>query len=154
MSMVEQDASQGITIARTREEIMTDMCTRIGGGESVSAICRDGGEYPALRTFWGWLAKDKDMLALYEAALQMRAHVFAEELLEIADDSSQDTYMTENGPRTDPEVAARSKLRVNTRQWIMSRLLPKKYGDSLKLDGDVSLTVVVEKISHEWQKKK
>lgn len=120
------------TIARTRAEIVGEMCNRIGAGESLSAVLRAGErDYPASRTFWSWLAADPALVVIYEAALAQRAHVYAEELIEIADDACLDVVDGENGPRPNPEAVARAKLRVNTRQWIMSRLLPKKYGDRL-----------------------
>jgi hypothetical protein len=35
--------------------------------------------------------------------------------------------------RTDHEVINRSRLRVDTRKWYASKVLPKKYGDSSTL---------------------
>jgi hypothetical protein len=61
----------------------------------------------------------------------------ADELLEIADDSSKDKYSIEIGEgveieKTDHEVIQRSRLRVDTRKWLMSKMLPKKYGDRIQ----------------------
>ncbi len=59
----------------------------------------------------------------------------AEDLLEIADDGTNDwmertnangdvTSVTANG-----EAIQRSKLRVDTRKWLLSKMIPEKYGD-------------------------
>lgn len=32
-----------------------------------------------------------------------------------------------------------TKLRVDTRKWIMSKLKPKKYGERLELDGNITI---------------
>jgi len=39
----------------------------------------------------------------------------------------------------DREVTSRSKLRVETRKWLMSKLAPKKFGDKLELGGSINL---------------
>ena len=83
------------------------------------------------QVFWRWIAAEPSLLAIYESALEIRAHVFAEELIAIADDSAGDWIVGERGPEPNPESVQRAKLRVSTRQWVMSRLLPKKYGDRL-----------------------
>lgn len=72
----------------------------------------------------------------------------AEEILEIADDGSQDTEEIEisegvTSTRTNAEVIQRSRLRVDTRKWLMSKLAPKKYGDKLGLEhsGEVNVSL-------------
>jgi hypothetical protein len=48
-----------------------------------------------------------------------------------------DTEMGEDGiERTNHEVVARARLRVDTRKWAMSKLAPKKYGDRITHGGD------------------
>ena len=65
-----------------------------------------------------------------------------DELLEIADDCTND-YMERNGKLVfDGEHISRSRLRVDTRKWLLSKALPKLYGDKLTHDGNVSLTTV------------
>lgn len=60
----------------------------------------------------------------------------AEEILQIADDGRNDTYEDADGhERTDSDVIQRSRLRVDTRKWLMSKLAPKKYGDKTLLTG-------------------
>jgi len=53
------------------------------------------------------------------------------EMLAIADDASKDVVMVDGKPRVDNEIAARSRLRVDTRKWALSKLAPKKYGDKV-----------------------
>ncbi len=64
----------------------------------------------------------------------------AEEIVEIADDGRNDwmEVMSKDGEsigwRLNGEAVQRSRLRVDARKWLMSKLLPKKYGES-KDDG-------------------
>jgi hypothetical protein len=61
----------------------------------------------------------------YGTARQLQTELMAEEILEIADDVTRDTILTEQGPRLNAEGIARSKLRVDARKWLMSKLAPK-----------------------------
>ena len=123
----------GASNARTRAKekragTVEGICKRIAVGENLAAICRGKGT-PGLRTFWTWLSEDRALVERYELALTMRAQIFAEELVAIADDRSRDVIQTDDGPTFDLDHIMRTKLRVNTRQWVMSRLLQRRYGD-------------------------
>lgn len=59
----------------------------------------------------------------------------AEDIIDISDESSRDFIETEDGrmiPNT--EAIQRSKLRVDTRKWLMAKMKPKKYGDKMEVD--------------------
>lgn len=112
-------------------EIAAVICDRLATGESVRAIARDE-TMPAMSTVFLWLAKHQEFSEQYARACEIRAFVFAEEIVAISDDGSNDTYVDDNGnERTDQDVIARSKLRVDTRKWLMARMSPKKYGDKI-----------------------
>ena len=57
-----------------------------------------------------------------------------DELFEIADDSSNDYIETEGGQRLNSEHVNRSRLRIDTRKWVMERMAPKKYMPQSKVD--------------------
>jgi len=115
------------------------ICRRIAAGETVRAIGRDA-DMPDESTIRGWALDNKDgFFPQYTRAVQIRAGVWAEEIIEIADDGSNDTYTDPNTgmERTNAEVVARSRLRVDTRKWMLSKVLPKVYGDKLDLNHGV-----------------
>lgn len=83
-------------------------------------------------TFLQWVNADPDLADQYARARELGLETMAEEILEISDDGLNDSYVDENGnTRTDYDVVARSRLRVDTRKWLLSKCLPKKYGDKL-----------------------
>jgi hypothetical protein len=76
--------------------------------------------------------------ALYDCARVLQAQTFADELIDIADDGSNDWVRRENERGrvsyvVDKEHIARSRLRLEARQWVISKILPKTYGDKLQL---------------------
>lgn len=78
----------------------------------------------------------------YARAREAQADRFAEEILQIADDGKNDTYVDENGvKRVDQDNVNRSKLRVDARKWLASKLAPKKYGDKQQVEMSGSLDV-------------
>lgn len=113
-------------------ELAELICSRLSEGESLRSVCRDEA-MPCTATVFGWLAKDKVFLEQYARAMEARTNAMAEEILEIADDSSGDAVRDpETGDeRMDAEFVARSRIRIDTRKWLMARMAPRKYGDKV-----------------------
>lgn len=120
-------------------EIAAEICRRMAAGESVRKIGEDP-DMPDESTIRGWALDDREgFFPQYTRAIQIRAMRWAEETVEIADDGSNDTYIDpETGEeRINHEIVARSRLRVDTRKWITSKVLPKIYGDKLDVNHGV-----------------
>lgn len=105
---------------------------RLAEGRSVRSICRDD-DMPVTTTIFRWLREDESFKQRYEVANEARAHALAEDILEIADDGKND-WMEKNDPenpgyRVNGEHVQRSRLRVDSRKWLASKILPKNYGD-------------------------
>ena len=137
-------------------DLANEICARIADGESLRAICRDEG-MPDPSTVRRWLASRDDFHIQYARAREEQAEAIFEEMLEIADDGSND-WMERSGKDgetgdtvVDHEHVSRSKLRIDTRKWMLARMAPKKYGDAtnIKLSGDSEnpLNVLLSEIS-------
>ncbi|TBY54535.1 terminase small subunit protein [Rhizobium leguminosarum bv. viciae] len=119
------------------------ICERIADGESLRSVCRDDA-MPAKSTVLAWLADD-DKIAFrtkYAQAREIQADGFVDEMVEIADDGSNDWMERNFGEETrwveNGEVLRRSQLRISTRQWIAEKLKPKKYGAKVELEHGVT----------------
>ena len=88
---------------------------------------------PHQDTIMAWLDGSKPAFSeQYARAREAQADKLAEEALQIADDGRSDTYVDGDvNVKTDTEVIQRSKLRVDTRKWLASKMAPKKYGDKV-----------------------
>lgn len=121
------------------DELGVEICKRIAEGESIRSIVKDD-KMPSSSTIFRWLLDDEKKIfwEQYEKARNIQAELMFEELLEIADDGQNDwvekeykdgsSYVTLN-----TEHFGRSRLRVDTRKWYLSKVLPKKFGDKLDL---------------------
>ena len=71
----------------------------------------------------------------FARAKEIGWELMADDLQAIADDSSKDWIETADGKRADHEHISRSKLRVDTRKFILSKRVPKTFGDKLDVSG-------------------
>lgn len=123
------------------------LCGEIASGRSLRSICSDDG-MPCCSTVFKWLREIPGFSQQYARAREDQADALADEIQDIADDGRND-WMKANSDEDAPwrengESVSRSKLRVEARKWIASKLKPKKYGDKLDLEhsGAVSVKVV------------
>jgi hypothetical protein len=128
------------------QKIADLICERIADGESLRKICMDE-NLPDKATVFRWLAKHDAFCDQYARAREAQADTLADEILDISDDGRNDTYESDSGTLTNHDVIARSRLRVDARKWLASKMAPKKYGDKLAVGGADDLPpVMVERI--------
>jgi terminase small subunit-like protein len=116
--------------AEFTDEIFQDALDRMAGGQGLRKICEDP-QMPSRQTFLRWIEKDTGRQTRYQAAREALMDWYAEEILEIAWDSSKDTIPAEGKKpaRCDNEWVNRSRLKVDTLKFLMAKLHPKRYGD-------------------------
>lgn len=109
---------------------------------------------PSMSMFMRWLndSKMEYLREQYARAYAVRAEIMADELTEISDEDPREVTTITQGDRTtevdrtDGAGIQRNRLRVDTRKWIASRLLPKKYGDKVELGVTEGLAAVMASI--------
>lgn len=121
-------------------ELAEVICIRLSEGESLRSICSDEG-LPSKQAVLRWLARNEEFRAQYVRAKELGAEAIAEEMFDIADDASND-WMERHGENSEGyqlngEHVQRSKLRIDTRKWYLSKIMPKKYGDKLDMNHGV-----------------
>jgi hypothetical protein len=136
------------------QEVADRICDEIASGKSLRSICK-AGDLPDKSTVFRWLGENTKFRDQYACAREAQADYMAEDILDIADDGTND-YGFKEGEDKDGEGAKpvflaenvqRSKLRVDARKWLASKLAPKKYGDFQRTEltgkdgGPVSLSI-------------
>lgn len=136
------------------QELFDSICQQIAtSSTSTRNICKAHQIDPV--TFYRWLQKDEDLRNQYARAKEDQVEFLIDEMLEIADDGSNDLMTIVKGDMEyemeNKEVTNRSKLRLDTRKFIASKLKPKKYGDKLdvttageKIESNVIPNIIVE----------
>lgn len=92
------------------------------------------------------LLEDENKAKKYVCACAMRAEVMANEIIDISDDQENDVIITPDGNEViNHNAINRSRLRVDTRKWLLSKLQPKKYGDKLDVEHSGGITLIFDK---------
>ena len=107
-------------------------------GESLRSICLSE-DMPDRKTVFNWLHRNTEFFHQYARAREVQAEVWADEINDIADDSTNDyvTRTKRDGSEYEEfnaEAVMRARLRVDSRKWLLSKLLPKKYGDKVQTE--------------------
>ena len=77
-----------------------------------------------------WVLQDTNGLRdRYNQAREIGYMCMADDMIEIADDSAADWIEVDGERRVNKEVVQRSRLRVDTRKWMLAKALPKIFGD-------------------------
>jgi|TARA_R110000796_G_scaffold195111_1_gene311623 hypothetical protein len=105
------------------------ICSELADGKSMRAVCLPD-EMPDKATVFRWIRTKEGFRDQYARAKEESADALTDEMLDIADDSNLDyTKTDEDGVKLNSENIQRSRLRIDTRKWLASKLKPKKFGD-------------------------
>jgi hypothetical protein len=135
------------------QSIKDAILLRTAQGESMRALGRDPA-LPSRDRMLKELVEDSRFAAQYAQAREAMYAGWADEILEIADDGTTD-YITKVGRHgheyeaVDQEHIQRSRLRVDSRKWLLSKLLPKTFGDRVEHEhgGEVAHRVDISGLS-------
>lgn len=138
------------------DELASEICERLVNGESLNSICKDK-SMPCVATIFSWLDKKPEFLKRYEFARENQADTLADQMIDIADDGRNDWMEKKDaegnciGWQVNGEYVQRSRLRLDARKWIASKLKPKKYGEktTTELTGKDGGAIAVKDISLE-----
>ena len=111
------------------QAIADEILERIALGQSLVSICKRD-HMPGMSTVFRWLSDDIDSFReRYTDAREAQAETMADELVDISDSEPDDTNVN------------RHKLRIETRKWVAAKLLPKKYGERMTIEGEIKISV-------------
>ena len=116
-----------------RKAITELVCSELALGKSRRSILDADDKLPSASTFLDWIGADSFLAEQYAHARQMAYELLADEIVAIADEN----YTTdEHGvrERLSSEAIQRNRLRVDTRKWMLSKMLPKVYGDKIQTE--------------------
>ena len=132
-------------------EVVVIICEQLASGMTLREVCR-AEDMPHESTVRKWAIEDYEgFYTHYAKAREIGYQIMADELVEIADDGSNDWMERQNKDGStftvlNGEHVQRSRLRVDTRKWLLSKALPKLYGDKMGVEHSGEVT---QKHEHE-----
>ena len=121
-------------------QLADEICERLAKGESLRSICSDR-YMPPESTVRVWVKNEAiDFGAQYAIARSIGYEQMAEELIAISDAD----YRLANDSGVDGAAVAQARLMSDNRKWLLSKMLPKIYGDRVtqELVGDGERPIV------------
>ncbi len=119
--------------------LATEFCSRLVDGTSVRTVCL-ADDMPTTSTIFKWLSEKPEFSDQYAKSKEMASEALAEEIFDISDNGTNDWMEMHDkdgeciGYKVNGEALQRSRLRVDTRKWYLSKIVPKKYGDKIQTE--------------------
>lgn len=138
------------------EELTDLFCSRLLDGTSVNTVCK-ADDMPDKSTIFLWLSKYPEFSDKYAMAKEFSAEALADEMFDISDNQCDDVVMVDGIPlqvdgkdvkTVSSAKVQQARLRVDTRKWYLSKIVPKKYGDKQQIEHTISpVAQILEDIS-------
>jgi len=154
-SGMEPDKVTGLKHGRPTKytpELGKRICEELASGRTLRSVCRDDETMPDERTVRSWaIDPEHPFSPQYSRAREIGYYSMADEITEISDDARND-WMERFGKdgeslgwQLNGDHVQRSRLRVEARKWLLSKALPKLFGDKVALtdpDGGAAKVIV------------
>lgn len=117
------------------EALAHEICDAIRSSSlGLKKLCQANPHWPHKSMIMQWRAQNPSFADLYTRAKQDQIECFVDEIIEISDDSDNDTVIKTDKHGNEfescnSEWINRSRLRVDSRKWLAAKLAPKIYGD-------------------------
>lgn len=129
-----------------RKACLLKICDEMAKGDRcLEDICKSDDELPHHGVIYTWL-DDPELNDIFTRAQRLWCWAQRDLIVKISDDDSRDMIertvehigkdgevkKIESGQTSDNTAVNRDKLRINTRQWAMAKLVPKLFGDKVE----------------------
>jgi hypothetical protein len=135
-AQVNSQAEQAVTVAKRKqgalstysEAIGKEIVTRLASGQSLHSICKLD-HMPHISTIYDWIGKEPSFAEHYGRAREQAAHTLFDQMIDIADDCSND--LLKDGTPNNAAIQ-RAKLQIDTRARVAGKLAPRVYGERIE----------------------
>jgi len=134
-----------------RDAVVAHVCSELKRGRSLENICATDPGMPHASTFLDWVQEDPAGIGQHYAhAREVGYTLLADEILAISDKTHEWVTIQELDPDGKPlfddkgeprlkkvlmplsaDVIAHKRVQIDTRKWMLSKMLPKVYGDKV-----------------------
>jgi len=111
------------------EALANKICHKVSTcTDGMRRMCDSNPDFPCCQTLMEWRFNYPEFAARYAQAKLIQADLFAEQIIDICDE-----------PKITSEEIQHARLRVDTRKWLTSKLIPKIYGDRVHSESTVNI---------------
>ena len=115
------------------QPLAKEICDMISAsGKGTKRLCLENPHWPCQDTLFAWLKAYPEFSEQYARAKKCQIEFLVDEILEISDDASQDQLIDPQGKIVfNSQAVNRARLKIDTRKWLASKLLPRVYGSKI-----------------------
>ena len=133
-----------------RQVVTAHICAELQTGRSLENICTKDEGMPTVAGFLKWIETDLEVSKDYAHARQIGYLKLADEIVALSDKTHEWVTVQELDPDGKPmfgetgepllktvlmplnnDVIAHKRVQIDTRKWMLSKMLPKIYGDKV-----------------------
>lgn len=129
-------------------ELGDKICEKLAEGKSMRYISRLK-SMPSCSTMFKWIREIPEFSQQYDTAKQETHNAWFEEITDIPDNQVGNPLLNDEGEpildeagnpvmTVDAAAIQHARLRVDSRKWALSKLMPKKYGDRVTQDLNIN----------------
>ena len=109
-----------------------EICDAIScSSEGLKTLCDKNPHWPERRSIYRWIKKHEEFRNLYKQSKITQIESLVDDILEIANNSENDTYHDDEGnPKCNVEWVNRCRLRIDVYKWLACKLVPRIYGEA------------------------
>ncbi len=120
-------------------EDIENLLAQVAMGRTMRQAFREVGiPRERIASLYQLLLRDKALRKWYDEARELATESMADEVIDIADSTHNDR---DDDGKIDHEVINRDRLRVQTRQWLMGKFVPKRFGDNKHVHHEGELNI-------------
>lgn len=121
------------------KQVATALCAVISTTtKGLKKILKMDKRFPTTRIVYRWLADNEDFRNRYKAAKETQAQILADQIIEIADTTKRGIQVTKDfkgrKKKRYVDMIEHRRLQIDARKWILTKLLPHKYGDKVQVE--------------------
>lgn len=115
------------------KEKADEICEQLALGNSLRTVC-EMKDMPSIATVFKWMRENSEFLKQYGHAKEESAEALNEVVLDLGDKAI--AHAEEADVKASNAVVSAYKLKSDNLKWYMSKMKPKKYGDSIDVTSD------------------
>jgi len=154
MTKIKNQGGKGVPRPSIRQydhdKVTAHICAELQKGRSLENICTTDEGMPTVAGFLKWVNTEPEVSKDYARAREIGYLMLADEIVALSDKTHEWVTVQELDPDGNPvfdeagepvlkkvlmplnnDVIAHKRVQIDTRKWMLSKMLPKIYGDKL-----------------------
>ena len=116
-----------------KKKAIENVLGAICAGQSLRSVCRADDHTPSVTSFLKWVSDEPELAERYARARNIQADLIFDEMASL-EEKVLDGQL-------EPQAY---RVAMDTRKWRLGRMMPQKYGDTLKVQSEGSINLVIE----------